>query len=101
MAVAVSSMPGVSAAPRLTSCRTLIAFLDEDDHALKNFALENIVSPWNPAPPQNLAMSAKPHLGTAPCFPVCDGTPLRHRVPKQACTIGGASLPPAYALPGC
>ena len=43
MAVAVSVMPGMAAAPRLTSCRTLIAFLDEDDHALKSFALENLV----------------------------------------------------------
>jgi hypothetical protein len=32
-----------SAGSALTSCRTLIAFLDEEDYALKNFALENIV----------------------------------------------------------
>ena len=45
MAVAVSAMPGIVAGsgPVLTSCRTLIAFLDEDDNVLKHFALENLV----------------------------------------------------------
>jgi hypothetical protein len=44
----------VSTGSALTSCRTLIAFLDEEDYALKNFALENIVR--DPLPPFSFGM---------------------------------------------
>ena len=44
MSVAVE-FPTVSVGPVLSSCRPLIALLDENDHALKQFALEKLVFP--------------------------------------------------------
>ncbi len=35
--------PTMSGGPALSSCRPLIALLDENDHALKQFALEKLV----------------------------------------------------------
>jgi hypothetical protein len=90
-----------SAGPALTSCRTLIAFLDEEDYALKGFALENLVRLalppfWfgctdplgcDPVPNFFLNMSHNDFCTTQECFYFLPETVRKHGITRNVCFL--------------